>query len=144
MFGRDILISNCWGNQLILANRHSGNRAIKLRDLINEKCSNNPQLAPKLTAEETFELLSSINESMTGDWFLDSADQTISRKFEFKNYYQAMAFANSCAWIAHQNDHHPDMTVTYRHCHFSFTTHSVDGLSINDFICAAKINALLT
>jgi 4a-hydroxytetrahydrobiopterin dehydratase len=54
-----------------------------------------------------------------------------------------MAFANSCAWIAHQNDHHPDMTVTYRHCHLCFTTHSVNGLSINDFICAAKVDVLL-
>jgi 4a-hydroxytetrahydrobiopterin dehydratase len=115
-----------------------------LRDLIEQKCSNNPELAPKLTAEETFELLSSINESINGDWFLDSVNQTISQKFEFKNYYQTMAFANSCAWIAHQNDHHPDMTVTYRHCHLCFTTHSVGGLSINDFICATKVDALLT
>jgi 4a-hydroxytetrahydrobiopterin dehydratase len=111
-----------------------------LRDLIDKKCSNSPELAPKLTEEETFELLSSIND----DWLLSSVNQTISRKFEFKNYYHAMAFANSCAWIAQQNDHHPDMTVTYRHCDLCFTTHSVDGLSINDFICAAKVDALLT
>ena len=125
----------------------SDNRAFKLRNLTDEKCSNNPELAPKLAEEETFELLSLINEiiseSINDGWILGSSNQTVSRKFEFKNYYQSMAFANSCAWIAHQNDHHPDMTVTYRHCYLSFTTHSVGGLSINDFICAAKIDALL-
>jgi 4a-hydroxytetrahydrobiopterin dehydratase len=110
-----------------------------LRNIIDEKCSNNPDLAPKLTDQETLELLPAINDG----WLLDSVNQTISRNFEFKNYYQTMAFANSCAWIAHQNNHHPDMTVTYRHCHLSFTTHSVDGLSINDFICAAKVDTLL-
>jgi 4a-hydroxytetrahydrobiopterin dehydratase len=111
-----------------------------LSHLIDEECSNNPELAPKLTEDKAFKLLSYIND----DWVLDSINQTISRKFEFKNYYQTMAFANSCAWIAHKNDHHPDMTVTYRHCHLCFTTHSVGGLSINDFICAAKTDALLT
>jgi 4a-hydroxytetrahydrobiopterin dehydratase len=110
-----------------------------LRNIINEKCSNNPDLAPKLTQQETLEWLAAIDD----DWILDSPNQTISRNFEFKNYYQAMAFANSCAWIAHQNDHHPDMTVTYRYCILSFTTHSVNGLSINDFICAAKIDTSL-
>lgn len=119
------------------------NRAVKLRNLTDKKCSNNPKLAPKLTGEETFQLLSLINKSIDDGWILDSNNQTISQIFEFKNYHQAMAFANSCAWVAHQNDHHPDMTVTYRHCQLCFTTHSVGGLSINDFICAAKIDDLL-
>ncbi|MFT5548487.1 MAG: 4a-hydroxytetrahydrobiopterin dehydratase [Candidatus Azotimanducaceae bacterium] len=130
---------NCKPNQCTIVHSHISNRAFKLRKIIDEKCSNNPDLAPKLTEQETIELLPAIND----DWLLDSANQTISRNFEFKNYYQTMAFANSCAWIAHQNDHHPDMTVTYRHCNLSFTTHSVDGLSINDFICAAKVDTLL-
>ena len=110
-----------------------------MHNLIDKRCSNNPELSPKLRVDEASALLSSIG----GDWLLDADTQTINRKFEFKNFYQAMAFANSVAWIAHQNDHHPDMTVTYRHCHLCFTTHSVGGLSINDFICAAKIDALL-
>lgn len=110
-----------------------------MRNIIEERCSNNPDLAPKLSQQETLELLDAIDDS----WIFSSSNQTISRNFEFKNYYQAMAFVNSCAWIAHQNDHHPDMTVTYRHCLLSFTTHSVEGLSINDFICAAKIDTLL-
>ncbi len=131
------------GNQRILTVSQAATGTLKLGNLIEQKCSNNPELAPKLTEEEAFELLSLVNESIRDGWLLDSVNQTLSRKFEFKNYYQTMAFANSCAWIAHQNDHHPDMTVTYRHCHLYFTTHSVNGLSINDFICAAKIEALL-
>ena len=110
-----------------------------MHNIIDRKCSNNPELAPKLSSDETIALRSAVN----GDWLLDTNAQTITRKVAFKNYYQTMAFANSVAWIAHQNDHHPDMTITYRHCQLCFTTHSVGGLSINDFICAAKIDALL-
>lgn len=110
-----------------------------MHNLVDKKCSNNPELAPKISTDEALALLPSIN----ADWLLDTNAQTITRKVELKNYYQAMAFANSVAWIAHQNDHHPDMTITYRHCLLGFTTHSVGGLSINDFICAAKIDALL-
>jgi 4a-hydroxytetrahydrobiopterin dehydratase len=76
-------------------------------------------------------------------WNLDIPGKTISRRFEFKNYYQTIAFANSVAWIAHSQDHHPDMTITYKHCNVDYSTHSVNGLSINDFICAARIDALL-
>ena len=67
----------------------------------------------------------------------------INRKYLFKNYYQTMAFTNSVAWIAHQEDHHPDMTVSYHHCHVHFSSHAIGGLSENDFICAAKIDALI-
>lgn len=110
-----------------------------MHKLFDKKCSNNPELSPRLGADEALTLLASVNRG----WVLDVDTQTITRKFEFKHYYQTMAFANSVAWIAHQNDHHPDMTVTYRHCQLCFTTHSVAGLSINDFICAAKVDALL-
>ena len=108
--------------------------------LAERNCSNNAELAPKLDNAEAQSLASSINE----DWQLDLDQQLLSRQFEFKNYYQTMAFANTVAWIAHQQDHHPDMTITYRHCKVSYSTHSVKGLSINDFICAARIDALQT
>lgn len=74
----------------------------------------------------------------------EAADGTITKRFEFKNYYQTMAFVNAVAWIAHSEDHHPDMEVSYRFCHVRYTTHAVGGLSENDFICAAKVNALLS
>lgn len=53
-----------------------------------------------------------------------------------------MAFVNAVAWIAHQQDHHPDMEVHFNRCVVHFSTHAVGGLSRNDFICAARIDAL--
>lgn len=106
--------------------------------LSEKHCSNDIDLAPKLDRSETKSLLSSIDDG----WQLNHDQQLLSNCFEFKNYHQTMAFANAVAWIAHQQDHHPDMTISYRHCHIRYTTHSVKGLSINDFICAAGIDAL--
>ncbi len=71
------------------------------------------------------------------------ADGSILKRYEFKNYYQTMAFVNAVAWIAHSEDHHPDMEVSYRSCRVRYTTHAVGGLSENDFICAAKVEALI-
>ncbi len=70
------------------------------------------------------------------------ADGAIARRFEFKNYYQTMAFVNAVAWIAHREDHHPDLEVSYRYCRVRYSTHAVGGVSENDFICAAKVEAL--
>lgn len=68
--------------------------------------------------------------------------QIIAKTFEFKNYYQTMAFVNAVAWLSHHADHHPDLSVSYDTCRVEYTTHSVGGLSENDFICAAKVDAL--
>ncbi len=76
------------------------------------------------------------------DWELDESGKEISRSFTFKNYYQTMAFVNALAWIAHHEDHHPDLQVGYNRVQVRFSTHSIGGLSQNDFICAAKIDAL--
>ena len=75
-------------------------------------------------------------------WQLDESGKEISRSFEFKNYYQTMAFVNALAWIAHREDHHPDLEVGYKRVRVRFSTHAIGGLSENDFICAAKIDAL--
>nr|ALV86807.1 putative pterin-4-alpha-carbinolamine dehydratase [uncultured bacterium P11N2] len=68
--------------------------------------------------------------------------QRITKAYRFKNYYETMAFVNAVAWIAHRQDHHPDLTVGYRECTVSYTTHSAGGLSEKDFACAAKLDAL--
>jgi 4a-hydroxytetrahydrobiopterin dehydratase len=68
----------------------------------------------------------------------------IERSFAFKNFHETMAFVNALAWICHAEDHHPDLNVSYNRCVVRFNTHSVGGISINDFICAAKVNALVT
>ena len=71
-----------------------------------------------------------------------SKDGAISKPFSFKNYYETMAFVNAAAWVSHKEDHHPDMEVGYNRCKVTYSTHSVGGLSENDFICAAKIEKL--
>jgi 4a-hydroxytetrahydrobiopterin dehydratase len=67
----------------------------------------------------------------------------IFRSFEFKNYFKTMAFVNAVAWIAHRENHHPDLEVKYGSCTVRYSTHAIGGLSQNDFICAAKINDLV-
>jgi 4a-hydroxytetrahydrobiopterin dehydratase len=68
----------------------------------------------------------------------------ITKSYEFTNYYQTMAFVNAAAWISHREDHHPDMTVGYNKCRVEYSTHAIKGLSENDFICAAKLDALFS
>lgn len=90
-----------------------------------------------LSASEARDLL-----KQTPLWALNDKGDEISRTFQFKNYYQTLAFVNALGWIAHQEDHHPDMEVSYNKCRVRFSTHAIKGLSENDFICAAKIDAL--
>lgn len=76
------------------------------------------------------------------DWSVVEDGQAISRTFDFDDYYRTMAFVNALAFIAHREDHHPDLGVHYNRCVVRFSTHDVGGLSENDFICAAKAQAL--
>ncbi len=69
-------------------------------------------------------------------------DHLISRTYHFKNYYQTIAFVNAIAWLSHREDHHPELGVSFNQCRVEYTTHAIHGLSENDFICAAKIDAL--
>jgi 4a-hydroxytetrahydrobiopterin dehydratase len=69
-------------------------------------------------------------------------DGMLVKTFRFKNYHQTMAFVNATAWISHQEDHHPDLAVSYGSCRVGYMTHAIGGLSENDFICAAKVDGL--
>ncbi len=66
----------------------------------------------------------------------------LEREFRFRDFYATMAFVNALAWIAHQQDHHPDLQVGYNRCLVTWSTHAAGGLSLNDFICAARTDAL--
>ena len=66
----------------------------------------------------------------------------IGKTYRFKDYYQTIAFVNAIAWMTHREDHHPELTVGYNSCKVEYTTHAIHGLSENDFICAAKVDAL--
>ena len=74
---------------------------------------------------------------------LELAGGEIARTYKFKNYYETIAFVNAIAWVSHAEDHHPDLEVGYNKCRVKYSTHSVGGLSENDFICAAKVDGLL-
>lgn len=70
-------------------------------------------------------------------------DGAIEKSFAFPDYAGTMAFVNALAWIADAQDHHPELRVAWGRCTVRFDTHSVGGISINDFICAAKADALV-
>lgn len=89
-----------------------------------------------------------LNELMVKGYLADlpgwaQTGQEIVKSFTFKNFYETMAFTNAVAFIANQEDHHPDLEVSYKVCKVRYTTHAINGLSENDFICAAKVNALV-
>ena len=107
-------------------------------DLTHMSCKPCAPGTPSLPRDRAADLI-----QQTPGWSLNETASEISRTFKFKNYYETMAFVNALAWVAHREDHHPDIEVGYNRCHVSFSTHSVKGLSENDFIGAAKINALL-
>ncbi|MGY4516412.1 4a-hydroxytetrahydrobiopterin dehydratase [Lysobacter sp. HA18] len=77
------------------------------------------------------------------DWSVVEDGQAITRTFRFADYYRTLAFVNALAYIAHEQDHHPDLGVHYDRCVVRYSTHDVGGLSDNDFICAAKADALV-
>lgn len=92
---------------------------------------------PALTLDETKLLMTQII-----GWQLTTDNKFITKRFGFKNFYQTMAFVNAVAWVANQENHHPDLEVGYSYCHIKYQTHAVNGLTKNDFICAAKIDNL--
>lgn len=105
-------------------------------DLKEKQCKPCEGGVAPLSADDIKELL-----SQAAGWKVE--DNCIYRVFEFKNYYRTMAFVNAIAWMAHRENHHPDMLVAYNHCRVEYTTHAIGGLSENDFICAVKVNRLL-
>ncbi|MDY7578189.1 4a-hydroxytetrahydrobiopterin dehydratase [Herbaspirillum sp. RTI4] len=105
-------------------------------DLMAQQCQ--PQ-ADALSAQQVLHYLSAVE-----GWEQDG--QHIVKTFSFQNYYETLAFINAIAYVVHAQDHHPELIVTYNRCVIRFDTHSVNegkgGLSVNDFICAAKVDAV--
>lgn len=108
-----------------------------MSDLIEKKCKPCEGDVDALNKEKAQQLLADIP-----GWTLSDDAKVISRNYEFRNFLRTMSFVNAIAWVANEENHHPDLEVGYNYCNVRFTTHAIDGLSENDFICAAKINAL--
>jgi 4a-hydroxytetrahydrobiopterin dehydratase len=106
-------------------------------NLAEKKCLPCEGGVPKLNKEQADKYL-----RLTPSWTINKDYTAIFKLFNFKGYYKTMAFVNMIAWIANQENHHPDLEVSYNKCLVKFTTHAINGLSDNDFICAAKIDKL--
>lgn len=107
-------------------------------DLKAKRCEPCEGGVDPLGPEKVRELL----EQLQG-WSVDKSGKQISRDYRFGDFYQTMAFVNALAFMAHVENHHPDLEVGYDHCLVRYTTHAIDGLSENDFICAAKADAIV-
>jgi 4a-hydroxytetrahydrobiopterin dehydratase len=106
-----------------------------MNPLAKKKCKPCEGGVKPFTAEESKQLLKDLK-----GWALE--DGKLAKTYPFPNYYETIAFVNALAWISHREDHHPDLGVHYNKCRVEYSTHAIGGLSENDFICAAKCEAL--
>ena len=109
---------------------------IKLNEL---NCKRNQAQATRLDQEEIDTLLGDLHQ----DWITNNEQYQLVRAFRFKGYAKALQTANVIAWLGDQQGHHPDINFGWGYCVVKFSTHEIDGLSINDFICAAKVDVLM-
>jgi 4a-hydroxytetrahydrobiopterin dehydratase len=106
-----------------------------MTELAKQKCKPCEGGVAPLTPQQVQPMLKSLK-----GWIIE--DGKLVKLYPFTNYYQTMAFVNALAWISHREDHHPDLVVGYNKCRVEYSTHAIGGLSENDFICAAKSDAL--
>ncbi|MBT8100597.1 MAG: 4a-hydroxytetrahydrobiopterin dehydratase [Gammaproteobacteria bacterium] len=107
-------------------------------ELIERRCEPCEGGVAPLPADAARELLTALHE----DWSISDDGLSISRSFEFPAYSRTLGFANAVAWIAIAEGHHPVLTISYGSCSVEYSTHAVNGLTDNDFICAAKIDRI--
>jgi 4a-hydroxytetrahydrobiopterin dehydratase len=105
-------------------------------EMLMKTCQPIPAGTPPISGHDLDHLL-----SHTAGWEVD--DGVLTKTFEFEDHYQTMAFVNAVAWVSHREDHHPELVVGYNSCLIAYSTHSIGGLSENDFICAANVDHLV-
>ena len=93
-----------------------------------------------LSATEIVTHLSKLNGEQALGWRL--IDGALEKTYTFKNYFETIGFVNALAFIANAEDHHPELAVSYSKCSVRFNTHDVNGISVSDFFCASKVDAL--
>ena len=109
-----------------------------MSELRNRKCAPCEGGVQPLSRGEAEALLRQLQPG----WSLADDAKSIRCELKFRNFFHTMSFVNALAHIANAEDHHPDLEVGYNYCRIRFNTHAIGGLSDNDFICAAKIDAL--
>jgi 4a-hydroxytetrahydrobiopterin dehydratase len=109
-----------------------------VKELAAKKCVPCEGGVPALSLAEA----TALRDQLHADWKIAVDAKSLKRAFKFKDFYRTMSFVNAVAHIANVEDHHPDLEVGYGYCNVTFATHSIGGLSQNDFICAAKVDLL--
>jgi 4a-hydroxytetrahydrobiopterin dehydratase len=109
-----------------------------VKELAAKKCVPCEGGVPALSLAEA----TALRDQLHADWKIAVDAKSLKREFKFKDFYRTMSFVNAVAHIANVEDHHPDLEVGYGYCNVTFATHSIGGLSQNDFICAAKVDLL--
>lgn len=109
-----------------------------MTNLVERRCKPCEGGVDPLDGTEARELLKSIEDT----WILSDDEKSIVRSFDFPTFARTIAFTNAVAWVATVEGHHPELVVRYGSCEVRYTTTAIDGLSDNDFICAAKIDRL--
>ena len=108
-------------------------------DLSQKHCESCEGIGEALNSDQIQALMPQLNKN----WKVSDNLKSIRRSLSFENFFETMAFVNALAFIANVENHHPDLEIGYNYCHIKFTTHALDGLTHNDFICAAKVDDLL-
>jgi 4a-hydroxytetrahydrobiopterin dehydratase len=107
-----------------------------VKELSARKCAPCEGGVPPLTPAQAKLLRKQLHD----DWQIAEDSKSLKRSLKF---YRTMSFVNALAHIANTEDHHPDLGIGYNYCRVTFSTHSIGGLSENDFICAAKLDLLV-
>lgn len=109
-------------------------------ELLSKKCVSCEGTTPPMGDADIQKYISQVH-----GWAVsDTAPKKIRKEFELKNFKEAMAFINKVAEIAEAEGHHPDIYIFYNKVRLELWTHAANGLTENDFIIAAKIDATLT
>lgn len=108
-------------------------------NLVQKRCVACEGVVRRLSERDAQRLLGSVAE-----WTLTSAGTELVREVRFTTHLEAMSFVGAVGWVSHSEDHHPVLEWYYTRVVLRLTTHAVKGLTENDFICAAKIEQLLS
>ena len=109
-----------------------------MKELSEKKCAPCKGTVKPLTAARAKLLGGQLHK----DWHVAQDAKSLKRSLKFKDFYRTMSFVNALAYLANIEDHHPDLEVGYDYCRVTYSTHAIGGLSVNDFICAAKLDRL--
>ncbi|HET6806064.1 MAG TPA: 4a-hydroxytetrahydrobiopterin dehydratase [Frateuria sp.] len=107
-------------------------------DLSHQHCQPRKGKEHAIAPDQAQELLAQLP-----GWRLTNDGKAIVKGFRFEDFHRTLGFINAVGFMANREDHHPDLEAGYGHCQVLWSTHDVGGLSLNDFVCAARVEALL-